>query len=562
MKMAKEKKKVYIRRFILIAVFIIAWFMIHFALSLFDNNDIRLSDEWTVQINDEIYSDVCLDGFSFPTAGKGDVITLTKTLENYDISQPSFSFKTYHSMIDIYLDDEQIYTFGHERYEKGLMVGSGMRIVSLPDELEGKELKIVLHVTEDAAFTSIDTPELQRADIITGNFLRSKLADIITVGFLSMSGVILLFIYLFFRERIHSSERMLFYISVVCICAAVWISCYSGILGVFSSNLYANTVAEYISLYLMPLFVTLFVNELLKEDDRRLQRTVYIMALSQIAFVLVNIAGFVLNIFHLQEFLTLYQLMTVIILVGLALIMFMNQRKNKSERATYLLGAEGMVVVLGAIEVVRFNIQKYLAPTSISVDYSLLPLAALLLMIAMVITYLGIMTEQKYRDREKEMLFSMAYTDALTGIGNRAKFEENISDNYATDKKIGIIGFDLNNFKQINDSYGHGAGDEALKIFSKLLNDHFSKEGFVARVGGDEFVVIIEDKDYSDIQRLCSSFINEITEYNSNSSKPYKIQSAFGMAFKDAGENISSEALRKKADDNMYTCKKSMKGSK
>jgi diguanylate cyclase (GGDEF)-like protein len=97
---------------------------------------------------------------------------------------------------------------------------------------------------------------------------------------------------------------------------------------------------------------------------------------------------------------------------------------------------------------------------------------------------------EDYRTRliRSERLSSL---DPLTGLANRRRFEEQLDANISATSRFCLILIDLNNFKDINDLFGHLAGDEVLKGFAQRLKQQFPSADLVARWGGDEFAIII-----------------------------------------------------------------------
>lgn len=97
----------------------------------------------------------------------------------------------------------------------------------------------------------------------------------------------------------------------------------------------------------------------------------------------------------------------------------------------------------------------------------------------------------------EERLHHMAYHDALTGLDNRNKLEQNLNQALAsakrTNESFGVIYLDIDKFKEINDSIGHEAGDTFLQIIADRLRSTVRNTDMIARVGGDEFVILIHD---------------------------------------------------------------------
>jgi diguanylate cyclase (GGDEF)-like protein len=102
-------------------------------------------------------------------------------------------------------------------------------------------------------------------------------------------------------------------------------------------------------------------------------------------------------------------------------------------------------------------------------------------------------TAQKHAERELERL---ARFDPLTGLANRRHFDESLRDAVARAQRAGaalvLLALDIDRFKQINDSLGHAAGDEVLKVVAGRIRDCIYEVDLPARLGGDEFVVLIE----------------------------------------------------------------------
>ena len=103
---------------------------------------------------------------------------------------------------------------------------------------------------------------------------------------------------------------------------------------------------------------------------------------------------------------------------------------------------------------------------------------------------------QELEERNKQ-LSKLARTDALTGVGNRYSFYDELLRNIKFSQRLNIplsvVMFDLDNFKQYNDTYGHLAGDKALIIVSETINEVARSTDYLARYGGEEFIIILPD---------------------------------------------------------------------
>lgn len=158
------------------------------------------------------------------------------------------------------------------------------------------------------------------------------------------------------------------------------------------------------------------------------------------------------------------------------------------------------------------------------------------------------------RTKEQE-LKAMATKDFLTGLYNRNYFEMIISREIEKIKRHGgkfsIVMIDINNFKQINDNYGHLHGDGVLKECAKILSSSVRSSDILVRFGGDEFIIVMPETDCSEKKPLLGRINNHIDEWNKKySSSDYYLSLSIGCAVFDRGENL--EDIIKKADSEMY----------
>jgi diguanylate cyclase (GGDEF)-like protein len=109
-------------------------------------------------------------------------------------------------------------------------------------------------------------------------------------------------------------------------------------------------------------------------------------------------------------------------------------------------------------------------------------------------------------------LNEQATRDWLTGLHNRRYFEETLPDHIEAatryDRELSLALFDIDHFKQINDTHGHDAGDDALRQFATLLKESARKADIVCRYGGDEFAVILPETGAPDATKFAERVLN------------------------------------------------------
>ena len=176
------------------------------------------------------------------------------------------------------------------------------------------------------------------------------------------------------------------------------------------------------------------------------------------------------------------------------------------------------------------------------------------------------MTEAQKRIQRQEVrineLESLSQTDELTGLTNRRGFDEDFRKGLAHAKRAQqggiLLMIDLDRFKFVNDTYGHAAGDALLQAVAAVLKADVRETDTVARIGGDEFAVLMPDLDATDgkarADRLASRLNGHMVDYLGSA---IRIEASVGM-FSYDGTAPASHVLAE-ADRNMYQEKSSRK---
>jgi diguanylate cyclase (GGDEF)-like protein len=164
------------------------------------------------------------------------------------------------------------------------------------------------------------------------------------------------------------------------------------------------------------------------------------------------------------------------------------------------------------------------------------------------------------RKKAEDIIKKLAYHDSLTGLPSRTLFNDRfnmaIADSKRNNRKTALIMLDLDHFKDINDKFGHDAGDEVLKEVSTKLTDILRQTDTVCRMGGDEFALLIpEIKAKEMVDEVAKRILVAMGTPFSLHEVEERITASFGIAiYPDDGLNL--EALTKHADMAMYKVKK------
>lgn len=152
----------------------------------------------------------------------------------------------------------------------------------------------------------------------------------------------------------------------------------------------------------------------------------------------------------------------------------------------------------------------------------------------------------------QELLRHKAEHDPLTGISNRGSFDQLRELLKATSNPVALLLIDVDEFKKINDGFGHNVGDQVLKKVARLLQEQFRSNDYPARIGGDEFAVIMTDVTSGLRDVIINKLVSISTELKNPRDGLPKVTLSVGIAFSPAGMD---DGLYKKSDKALYYVK-------
>jgi len=162
------------------------------------------------------------------------------------------------------------------------------------------------------------------------------------------------------------------------------------------------------------------------------------------------------------------------------------------------------------------------------------------------------------RDHSQKRIRTLAYTDELTELASRARFYQNLEELIKTSARhhhrFALLYIDLDDFKSINDSLGHDAGDFLLKAIAKRLKGSCREVDIVARLSGDEFCILAEEVDDDYAANVAQRCLDEVSQPIEISTRKLIPACSIGIAhYPDDGKNSSD--LLKAADTSLYAAK-------
>lgn len=523
------------------------------------NQSIEWNEHWTIQVNDHTESDQMLSAYHFSSLKKGDIITLSNFLPQCQISQPVLQIFLYLSACQVYLDDEEIYSYATEEEAWNTFVGSGYHFIHLPTNYRDKKLTIRLTISEDKAFSYLLIPKLFDDNYFyafANSMKRSAVVGCLILGIGIILTLVSPFAICFSKEY-----TPLIYLGLFSFFVGSWTLCDNCVYQLFSANLRSVTFWEYFSLYCMPIPFLILLIYLLKDLTPFLRKLLYSLAGTLVFFVLTTTILHFLHIVHIPRTLVFFHALILLYCSAIIPVLIKGSPSmNHSIRIVFY----GLVIEFAFVllDVIRHNLYKMVFTNVKFLQTSILPYGTLIMIILIIISYLTSLFTAMTDRREKEQLIKQAYTDGLTRLYNRAKCKLIFDELDQTNESYTIFSFDVNGLKYINDTYGHSKGDQLIVACSKILLEVFQKAGDVIRMGGDEFVVVLRQNSKQQPEQL----IQQLTKLLDTSEKRYGLNVSVSYGYVSSteyeAEQTSAKHLYEIADERMYQMKKTSRLSR
>ena len=342
------------------------------------------------------------------------------------------------------------------------------------------------------------------------------------------------------------SDR-LFSLGVYILTAGLWVLTDSKILFLVSQRSGLVAFISYLSFYALHIPLLQFTKGVLPGKQKMLTALQALFAGVMALFLLGQM-------FRLPLMSGLLIAEHLLILISIALILDSGFRQLRQKPDN-----KGLQMIVCGYEVFSFCIavmfvSYYLGNTRwYSVAYILGILGFVIFMACT--AWLGVL-EQVRENANVALYAKMAYTDGMTGMGNRTAFEEESQRDAHTAQPLGYIMVDVNGLKKVNDTMGHQQGDALIVAVARCIQKAAAGYGGSYRIGGDEFVICLKGQTEAEVRACEAKLREELCAANAQSSFP--VSASLGWAWSPNGEE-TPEAILRLADDRMYAEKKRTK---
>ncbi len=280
------------------------------------------------------------------------------------------------------------------------------------------------------------------------------------------------------------------------------------------------------------------------------------MGLSTLAFTLAFMFLHFLNVVHINHFQYPYYFISTVgmIILGAYVYMDLKSKSHNSSRLILMCGVTFMAISLFGY-IIAAVLHQYIGFASTPVISAIMPTGVMFFVFMQLLNYFVYMTHSFAQKKEYAALTKIAYIDNLTGLPNRVSCDERLVGFNKSDKNFCLLSLDLNGLKEVNDNAGHPAGDKLLKSFADTLKAVIGDLGVCTRIGGDEFLVLIEKTTPMELDKRLVKLDQELLELDKK-VPDVNHSVSYGYAFRDETEDGDTHSVFMLADQRMYDYKR------
>lgn len=472
------------------------------------------------------------------------MMTLPEELD-YD---SAMGFYTVHMNVRVYAGEKLVYQHEENR-ENPFGSTSGYVVNIMPKLYQYRGERMVIELNTPYRNTRLPDIFVGSTHNIYIEEIGSSVIPFLIALITMVMGVVICSSWIVFRRQI--SEAFL-YLGVFSINVAVYNLNDQVLMQVIFQDNVFPAYLSFISLMLLPVSFLLFIKELYKNSYDKIW---YALLGINYANVILSIVLQVLDILDLKNMLiTVHGLFVVLFLSVVAYTVREIRRYKMSLTMKINISLIMLITFCLIVDMVRYYLSDGMSTGHCANT------AFLIYIVVIAINEIEESRKLAEKGRHAGLYEKMAYTDKITGLGNRMAHEKTL-EQADVKKHQYIIGmFDLNNLKRCNDTMGHSAGDEYIQQSAKILKETFGEpaQGNVFRIGGDEFCVVLTDRLSGEYESAIADMKERIELYNQN-SESVKIQIAYGYAEYDEAMDAGLKETRSRADSMMYENKFRMK---
>ena len=478
-----------------------------------------------------------------------------------DFDDPrSILFKTTHTIAEVWLDGEKIYEYGNEEDAPSFMKspGSCWHIVNIPEDSAGKSLEVrIIPVYDNYYGNEVSIVYGTRGNCVLKILMDSFKNLLLSCGILFAS-IICLLLYLGAvrrkrRDKTETKIEVFLNLGFFSLLIAVWTLAQCGFLQFLIPDGRTLYFVDYFSFFLFPVPFNFLLYDICKSRYHKGALIFPILYLANMAAdVLLQCTG-IIDIFRLLP--ATHVIMVANAVYTVALILY-EARKEGNDEAKKFQYPMCVLIVFGMAEMFLYYLRKF-QQTSI-----LLPIGTLLFIIMLIWIQVSQYYDQYIQKQKVIYLQKIANMDMLTEAMNRNAYEDMVKYLEESDIKLrttGVVLFDLDNLKVINDNFGHEKGDEALKLCYQCISQAFQNVKNCFRIGGDEFAYVYHSDEKDMIPERLKALELILKKTAETNKLEYPLSMSAGYAYYQPDIDFDFKDIVRRSDTMLYRQKRRKK---
>lgn len=484
----------------------------------------------------------------------GNVTSFTNLLPELSGDNMVLGFRNFNRGVEVEIDGRKTYSYGvEEKPPFGSVYGSSFCLVHLDDSDSGKKIKISFDNRNLAVgIRSMGKVYLGQSDSAAIYIIWNSMDVILCMLVMGcMSAAALIIFLLQILRRKNRIDSFYFHMSMFMLLSALWIFSDSLLVQLVTSRtLLYGCILSFLSLMLIPQPLLSIAKRFCPCATQHFQR-LKIILWGYIA------AALFLYIMDSADLITTLPILHLIFLLTALEIVYFSMKEfrvTKSIYAKYCFYSVGFLFLVVVVNLALFYL-GYQNDISKVFRYGLGILTVCILALCFKTAKNSIEYNSRY-----ELYKKMAFLDDLTKMKNRNAYirqMEYLEEPEREYRYLEVIMFDINNLKYVNDTYGHESGDQLITHTAQMIRDLFPQDDMCYRIGGDEFIVFLCDKEIKE-SVLCTQISVRCAELLKTKRIDLSISVGCACAERKNGR-MDVAALVKEADEKMYKNKNSCK---
>ncbi len=557
--MKKKMSRIQLAVRIIIASAITAAAFAFFFVSLdnfVDGNVRDFSHGWTVNYNGQVTVDADLYTYRFSSPiRRGDIITMRKRIPLSIGDEMILTFDGQMSAFSVKVDGRNIYSYGYNLIRNDKVPGNASHVVLLPTDAAGKTCEVSIEAGIDYAFTTLPMFHLVPAQNETACYTNLHIMSNVIAFFLFTMGMMMI-IACIVSGIMGRRYELAFSVGSLAFTVGIWAMCTTHVIEMFSRNYVVNTHLGCLMLYVsvIPLLSIMYF---IRKPGKGMRQKAFVGAsyasiCTLLAIVIImDFAGRM----HPAAFLLPLQIASLIAIV--LMVAGTTPHRQTDDGSVKIYFAALAILFAGCIaDMIRYYLSSVIRIESRILFTSIIPAVSAVFIMMIIVGYLVRLRHHYLREAELEIADQIAFTDVVTGLRNRTYCNDLFErlEGRSTDETFQIVSFDINGVTKVNDTLGRAAGDMLIKDSAAIISRAFAGIGDAIRMGGDEFIVVIENGRYRDVKTSLSRMEKLEAQYEFR--RKYEIRLSYGAASSDEKEGLTPEAVYHRATERMYAMKK------